>query len=202
MKIIVIGGTGTIGSAVAEALEPDHDVVRVGHTSGDQQVDLADCDALHGLFHAVAPFDAVVCAAGQARFGTLEELDEEDYLHSLHHKLMGQVNVVRQGLPHVRDGGSFTLTSGVLAQEPMEGSSAISIANAGVDAFARAAALEMPRGVRLNVVSPPWVSETLEAMGRDPSEGLPAATVARAYVASVEGDRNGEVLDARDGREG
>jgi NAD(P)-dependent dehydrogenase (short-subunit alcohol dehydrogenase family) len=107
---------------------------------------------------------------------------------------MGQVNLVRIGIDEVTDGGSFTLTSGILAQEPSPGSSAVSLVNAGVEAFARAAALELPRGLRINVVSPPWVSETLRAMGRDPSGGLPAAEVARSYVESVEGTRTGAVI--------
>src|SRR3954470_11900000 len=100
-------------------------------------------------------------------------------------------------MAQIRDGGSFTLTSGVLSQEPMRGSSAISLVNAGLEGFVRAAALEAPRGVRVNVVSPPWVSETLKAMGMDPSGGMPAAEVARAYVEAVTGSRNGEVIDAR-----
>ena len=110
---------------------------------------------------------------------------------------MGQVNVVRLGMKHVSDGGSFTLTSGVLAWEPMPGGAAISPVNAAVEAFARAAALELPRGVRVNVVSPPWVSETLRSMGQNPSDGMPAEQVARAYVQAVEGTQNGATLDAR-----
>jgi NAD(P)-dependent dehydrogenase (short-subunit alcohol dehydrogenase family) len=97
----------------------------------------------------------------------------------------------------INDNGSFTLTSGVLASEPVPGSTAISLVNAGVEGFGRAAALEMPRGVRVNVVSPPWVSETLEAMGSDGSAGMPAAAVAKAYLASVEGHETGKVIDAR-----
>jgi len=108
--------------------------------------------------------------------------------------LMGQVNIVRAGAGVVGDGGSFTLTSGILATRPTPGGAAISMVNAGVDAFARAAALELPRGIRINVVSPPWVSETLVAMGRDPSGGLPAADVARSYVESVEGKQTGGVI--------
>ena len=138
-----------------------------------------------------------MCAAGKAAFAGLEDLTDAGFELSVSNKLMGQVNLVRLGLARVRDGGSFTLTSGVLAAEPTPGSAAISLVNAGVEAFARAAALEMPRGTRINVVSPPWVAETLQAMGRDPSAGLPAAKVASAYVESVEGRRNGEVLDAR-----
>ena len=99
--------------------------------------------------------------------------------------------------PRGRPGGSITLTSGVLSQEPSIGSTAVSLVNAGVEGFARAAALDLPRGIRINVVSPPWVSETLQAMGMDPSGGMPAAHVARAYVDAVRGAHNGQVLDAR-----
>jgi len=197
MRIIVIGATGTIGKAVAEALRGKHDVVQVGHESGDYQVDLADKGSIERLSEAVAPFDAVVSAAGLAKFGALDGLSDADFQFSLSNKLMGQVNLVRVGMAQIRDNGSFTLTSGVLSQEPTRGSSAISLVNGGLEAFARAAALEMPRGVRINVISPPWVSETLEAMGRDGDAGMPAAQVARAYVESVEGSENGEVIDAR-----
>lgn len=198
MRIIVIGATGTIGKAVVEALAGRHEVLRVGHRGGDYQVDMASRESIEQLFQAVGEFDALVSAAGQAKFGALDGLSDGDFQFSLGSKLMGQVNLVRLGLAHVGDGGSFTLTSGVLASEPTPGSSAISLVNGGLEAFAGAAALDLPRGVRVNVVSPPWVSETLEAMGRDGAAGLPAAQVARAYVESVEGSQNGEVLDARE----
>ncbi|HEY0510253.1 MAG TPA: short chain dehydrogenase [Thermoanaerobaculia bacterium] len=197
MRIIVIGATGTIGKAVVKALSGRHEVVQVGHRGGEYQVDMAAKESIERLFQSVEAFDALVSAAGLAKFGALDGLADADFQFSLGSKLMGQVNLVRAGMAVVRDGGSFTLTSGVLASEPMPGSAAISLVNAGVEGFARAAALEMPRGVRINVVSPPWVSETLVAMGRDGDAGMPAAQVARAYVESVEGSENGEVLDAR-----
>lgn len=197
MKIIVVGATGTIGSAVADALEARHEVVRVGNRGGEHTVDIASVDSIDRLLAAVGEFDALVSCAGNAKFGPLAELGDDAFQFSLGNKLMGQVNLVRRGIGRVRDGGSFTLTSGVLSREPMPGSAAISIVNAGVEAFAAAAALELPRGVRVNAVSPPWVAETLTAMGGDPSGGLPAAAVARAYVAAVEGQMNGQTLDAR-----
>jgi len=198
MDILVVGGTGTIGRAVVDALEETHHVIVAGHTTGAVQVDLATPDTIEQLYDEVGPVDAVVSCAGEAAFGALAELEDDDFDKSLSNKLMGQVNLVRKGLDVLRDDGVITLTSGVLSQEPMEGSAAISLVNAGLEGFVRAAALEMPRGLRVNAVSPPWVSETLEAMGEDPSGGLPAAEVATAYVKSVEGAQNGLILDARE----
>ena len=196
MKVVIVGATGLIGQAVAQAVSNCHQIVRVAHSKGDYKVDLASKDSVQRLFEAVAPFDAVVCVGGQAKFAPLATLTDEDFQFSLSNKLMGQVNLVRVGLSHISDNGSFTLTSGVLSHEPVPGSAAISLVNGGVDSFVRAAALEMTRGIRVNVVSPPWISETLEAMGQDASTGMPAVKVAAAYVESVESQRNGEVIDA------
>lgn len=197
MRVIVVGGTGTIGSAVVAALSARHEVVAVGRTRGAVQVDLASPDSIRAMFQEVGRFDAVISAAGQAKFGSLDDLTDADYLFSFSNKLMGQVNLVRIGRQFIADGGSFTLTSGVLSQEPMKGSASISMVNAGLEGFVRAAALELPRGIRVNVVSPPWVTETLVARKMDPSHGMPAASVALAYLASVEGTMTGQTLDPR-----
>lgn len=197
MRVIVVGATGTIGSAVVAALSAQHDVVGVGHTSGAIRVDLTSIESILQLFRTVEAFDALVCAAGRAAFGSLDELKDADFQIGLSNKLMGQVNLVRIGRQYVHDNGSFTLTSGVLSREPMKGSASISMVNAGLEGFARAAALELPRGIRINVVSPPWVTETLIARKMDPSIGLPAATVARAYLAGVEGTATGQTIDPR-----
>ena len=197
MKIVIIGATGTIGRAVVDLLAPYHDIVKVGFKSGDLQVDIASKDSIRKLFQNVGSFDAVVSAAGLATFGSLDELGDEDYMLGFVNKLMGQVNLVREGQKHISDNGSFTLTSGVLSQNPMPGSASISMVNAGIEGFVRAAALEVKRGIRVNVVSPIWVKETMEAMGMDSSEGMSAVQTALAYKESVEGLRSGEVLDVR-----
>ncbi len=197
MKVVVIGATGTIGQAVVRLLSSHHDIVGVSHSRGELRVDLASKDSIRTLFKEVGPFDAVISAAGVARFGPLKELSDEDFRLSLENKLMGQVNLLRVGRDYIRDRGSFTLTSGVLSQEPTPGSAAISLVNAGIEAFVRAAALELPRGIRINAVSPVWVTETLKALGRDTAGGMPADQVALAYRESVERNRNGEILDVR-----
>lgn len=197
MRVIVVGATGTIGSAVVAALSARHDVVKVGNKSGAVRVDLASPDSISEMFRAIGPFDALVSAAGLAKFASFDELKDGDYQFSLFNKLMGQVNLVRIGRQFICDRGSFTLTSGVLSQVPMKGSVAISMVNAGLEGFVRAAAIDLPRGIRVNVVSPPWVTETLIARKMDPSIGTPAATVAQAYVMSVEGNLTGQTIDPR-----
>ncbi len=197
MRVIVVGGTGTIGSAVVAALSARHEVVVSGRKSGVVTVDLASPDSIRAMFQSVGKFDAIVCAAGQAKFGSLDDLTDADYLFSFSNKLMGQANLVRIGRQFIADGGSLTLTTGVLSQEPIKGSASISMVNAGLEGFVRAAALELPRGIRVNVVSPPWVTETLVARKMDPATGMPAVVVAKAYLASVEGTMTGQTIDPR-----
>ena len=195
MRILIVGATGTIGTAVVAALEARHEVVAVSRSTRPIGVDIAEADAIRAMYEAAGPVDAVVSTTGQARFKPLAELSDDDFEFTLRNKLMGQVNLVRYGFGYVRDHGVFVVTSGVLGRAPMTGSGVVSLVNAGLEGFARAAALEAPRGIRVNVVSPPWVTETLVAYGMDTSIGLPAATVAKSYVAAVEGRHNGAVLE-------
>ena len=196
MKVLVIGATGTIGKAIVERLQKHHDVVKVGYRDGDFQVDIASKESIQGLFNKVGNVDAVICTTGLANFGTFNELTDEDYTLALNNKLMGQVNVVRIGQHYVNPEGSITITIGVLAQEPIPGSTVISLANGGLEGFVRAASLEL-QGIRVNAVSPPFVKETMEMLGMDSSAGMPASDVAQTYQAVLEGKFHGEILDAR-----
>src|SRR5437763_10775461 len=194
MRILVIGATGTIGKEVVAALSNGNEIIGVSHKSTPITVDMANIDSIRKMYESVGKVDAIISAAGNAAFKPLLELSDDDFLFSLQNKLMGQVNVVRYGWENVRDRGSFTLTSGVLAQKPTQGSGAVSLVNSALEGFGRAAANEAPRGIRVNVVSPPWVTETLIKYRMDPSIGLPAKAVAQAYVRAVSGNANGEVL--------
>jgi NAD(P)-dependent dehydrogenase (short-subunit alcohol dehydrogenase family) len=199
MKIIVIG-TGVIGGAVARALAADHEVITASR-SGATKVDITDVASLERLFgeaSASAPgggaLDAIVCCAGDATFKPLDALTRDDVAVGIRSKLMGQVDALLIGRRFVRPGGSITLTSGVLARRPMPGSAAVSLVNGALESFVRAAALESGR-VRVNVVSPGWITETMVALGMDPAGGVPADVVARAYVEAVEGTRSGETIE-------
>jgi NAD(P)-dependent dehydrogenase (short-subunit alcohol dehydrogenase family) len=196
MKVIVIGATGTIGKAIVQAIADRHEVITVSRSKTAVTVDLADQSSIVGMYQATGRVDAVICAAGLAAFGPFGTLTDRDYELGIGNKMMGQVNVVRVGLDYLNDNGSFTLTSGILGRKPMVGSAAISLVNSALEGFGRAAALEMPRGIRINIVSPNWVTDTLKAFNMDPSIGTPVEVVARAYVLALEGPMSGEVLDA------
>lgn len=196
MRVLLVGATGTIGREIDEALRHlAHDVVEVTRHTKPLSVDLTEPDSIRALYRAGGRFDAVICAAGEAKAGPLAQLTDADFEFSVRYKLMGQVNLVRLGLDHVTDGGCFTVTSGVLNRVPMPGASAYALVNGGLDGFVKAAALDAPRGIRINVVSPPWVTETLRALGRPTDEGLPAAVVARAYLQSLSGSQTGAVIE-------
>lgn len=196
MKVIVIGATGTIGRAVVKALGNRHEVVPASFSKSMLTVDIADRTSITDMFEKTGRVDAVISAAGLAKFGPLTSLTDADFELGLDNKLMGQVNLVRLGMEYVNDNGSFTLTSGILSRMPMKGSCAISLVNSALEGFGRAAALEMPRGIRINIVSPNWVVDTLRVFNMDPAIGTPVEVVAQVYVRALEGSMNGEVLDA------
>ena len=195
MRILVVGATGTLGRPVVQALSLVHDVVAASR-GGAVRVDIDDPASIRAMYAELGAVDAVVCAAGRAAHGPLAELSDDDLEASLHSKLMGQVDLVRFGLDNVLDDGSFTLTAGTLARYPEPGSTAMSLVNSALEGFVRAAALDAPRGIRINVISPPWATETLEARGADASLGLPASEIATLYVQSVTGQQNGAVIEA------
>lgn len=194
-KILLVGATGTIGTAVTAALANDYEVIGASRTHATQRVDMTAIASIRDLFDRVGQVDGVVCAAGDARFAPMPELGEDDYLFSLRNKLMGQVNLVRVAFERLADRGSVTLTAGILARHPMPGAAAISTVNAALEGFTRAAALEAPRHIRVNVVSPPWVTETLVSLKMDPAPGMPAAEVAQAYLDAIRGGRTGAVIE-------
>ena len=191
----MIGAAGLLGSHVVAALGENR-CIRASRSS-PERVDISDPKSLAALFDRVGTVDGIVCTGGAARFKPWDQSTDEDWAFCLANKLMGQVNVVRLGARSVAAGGAITLTSGVLAQQPMSGGAMITTVNAAVEAFVHAAAVE-PIPVRVNAVSPGWVAETLKAMGRDPTGGIPAAEVAQAFVRQLnEGPSGSVALAAR-----
>ena len=198
MRVILIGASGTIGSAVAEQLGQRHDIVTVGTRSGRYQADIADIAQVRALFAQAGKADAVVVAAGALHVGPFDELTPEHFHVGLNSKLMGQVNVALVARDYLNDGGSITLTSGVDTDHPIRGAVAASTANAAVMGFVRGAAIELPRGLRINAVSPTVLQESMPVFGPlfigfEPIAGRRAVL---AYARSVDGAQTGQVYRA------
>jgi NAD(P)-dependent dehydrogenase (short-subunit alcohol dehydrogenase family) len=196
MKILVVGASGTIGSAVVAELEQRHSVVSAGRTSGAVRMDITDSESIRSAFENFGAVDAVVSAAGAVKFAPFVEMQSADYQIGLQSKLMGQINLVLIGREFVSDGASFTLTSGVLDSDPIVMGSSASMVNGAINSFVRAAAIEMPRGQRINAVCPGVIEEAMAAYapffrGHEP---VAAARVALAYAKSVEGAQTGQVF--------
>lgn len=189
MRILLIGASGTVGQAVAGVLAPHHELIRAGRQSGDVRVDLTDMASIERMYREVGELDAVVTTAGHVHFGDLVSTTPAQFLSGLQDKLMGQVNAVIAGIPHLRDGGSFTLTSGITAMEPIRQGTNATTVNAAIEGFVRSAATELPRGLRINAVSATVLTEALDAYGPyfPGFEAVPGERVGQVYQRSVEG---------------
>ncbi len=196
MKIILIGASGTIGKRIHDRFAKKHEVVTASRSGGDVLVDITDAGSIQKMYEAVKDIDAVICAAGPAKFGAFSELTEEDFYVGIRGKMMGQVNLVRIGQKYLNDGGSITLTTGILADEPVFGSVSLALVNGGVNSFVKAAAQELPRGQRINVVSPTVVEDSADNYEDFFPGYVPVSMdrVVSGYVRSVEGRITGEII--------
>ena len=195
MRILIIGASGIIGRAVVHELGGRHELVTAGRSSGDLRLDITDRHSITSMFERAGALDAVVSAAGKVKFAPLDAMTAADYEFGLKDKLMGQVNLVLIGQSFLNDGGSFTLTTGLLDHDPIRQGSSASMVNGAVNAFVPAAAIELQRGQRINAVSPGVILEALPSYAPffRGFEAVPVARAARAYAKSVEGAQTGQV---------
>ncbi len=196
MKIIVIGAHGDIGRAACAELADRHEVIKAGRNSGDIRVDITERASIDEMYRKTGNVDAVVSAVGDVHFGPLSDFTEDQFMLGLTHKVMGQVNVVLAGLEMLNEGGAFTLTSGVLDRDPVRQGTGGATANGALAGFVKSAAIELPRGLRINVVSPGLLAVSASRYGSlfPGHEPMSSHRVGLAYAKSVEGARTGEVF--------
>ena len=193
MKIIIVGASGRIGREVDKALSGSHDIVRVGARSGDVQCDYTSPDSVRKMFKEIGEFDSLISViGGDSVFKAFAELDDEDYRYGFERKFLGQIRFLKLGENFVRDNGSFIFTSGFLSQYPNPFSIATGPLNAAIDTYVTNAASLLPRGIRINVVSPAPIVEP----GQEGRGLVTAAETAKLYVEAVEGAITGKVLRA------
>ena len=185
-----------MGKKVNAHLSIKHETITVGRNQGDLNADIADPGSLQKLFETTGKVDAIVCIAGEAKWAMFNELSEEDYYIGIKSKLMGQVNLVRIGQPYLNPQGSITLTTGILADDPVPMTASAAMVNGGIHSFVQAVALETADRFRINVVSCGLVEDAVDRYqdyfpGHNP---IPMDKVVSGYVRSVEGNRTGEVI--------
>ena len=200
MKILIVGGKGTIGKKVSKHFAKKHDVIIGGRESGDVVVDIADSNTIEKMFAEIGNVDAIVCIAGDSKWDYFEALSEDDFYIGLRSKLMGQVNLVRIGQNYLNKGGSFTLTTGILADHPVVMTTSAAMVNGGIHSFVKAVSLELENEQRINVVSPGLVEDAVEIYesyfpGHNP---IPMWKVVNGYVKSVEGKETGKTIKIYD----
>ena len=196
MRILIIGGNGTIGKRVSNHFSENHDVIIGGRTSGDVKIDIKDSNSIKTTLEGIGKLDAIVCIAGEAKWATFDDLSEEDYYIGLRSKLMGQVNLVRIGRKYLNPKGSITLSTGILADDPVVQTASAAMVNGGIHSFVQAVNLEIDNEVRVNVVSLGMVEDAYEKYknyfpGHNP---VPMTKAVNAYVRSVEGKGRGEII--------
>lgn len=196
MRIILVGASGDIGRIARDELGQRHEIITAGRSRGDVRLDMSDHAAVRAMYLRVGRFDAVVSCGGDVTFARLGEFTADTFMLGLRQKVMGQVNLVLAGLDHIADGGSFTLTSGVLDRDPVPMGANAATANGALAGFVAGAAVEMPRGIRVNVVSPGLLAVSAPRYGAwfPGHRPVPSEDVARAYVKSVEGALSGQVI--------
>ena len=196
MKILIIGGNGTIGNKVTSCFAENNEILIADRKSSAIKVDIADSNAIKLMFKKIGKVDAIICIAGEAKWDDFNKLSEEDYYIGLRSKLMGQVNLVRIGRKFLNPNGSITLSTGILADDPVVKTTSAAMVNGGIHSFVKAVALEIENGIRVNVVSLGMVEDAYDKYknffpGHNP---IPMKKVVNAYVRSVLGKNNGEII--------
>ena len=199
LRVLVVGASGVLGRAVVAELSPRCDIVSAGSKTGEIRIDITDPASIEAGFKATGPLDAVACAAGAVNWHPLSAikpapLEKSSYGLGLTSKLMGQVNLALAARDHLNDMGSITLITGILSDAPIATGTSASMVNRAVEGFVMAAAIEMPRGIRINVVSPSVFEESMKEYGPffRGFEPVTVARAARAFSRSIEGLETGQ----------
>ena len=196
MKILVIGGEGTIGKKVVSFLSKNHSIITAGRKNGEIYLDLSNKDSIKQLFENNIKFDAVISIAGQVIWAPFNDISQDDFYIGIKNKMMGQVNLVQIGQNYITPGGSFTLTTGILADEPVKMTTGAALVNGAIHSFVKAVILEIKNNIRVNVISPGLVKDSEEKYGHlFPGYNIiPMEKLAETYSEIVEGDQNGQVI--------
>jgi len=195
MKIIVVGASGTMGSYLSNVFEKDHEVIRTDRSNADFPLDITSTESIEKMYRKVGAFDALISTAGPTYVGPWKNLNDAAFRKGVEGKMMGQINLVLIGQHYINAGGSFTLITGALTHEPQKNFANASAANAAVEGFVRAAAIELEKGIRINAVSPTVIENSPQYFPFFPGE-IPVTMKQLEYGfrKSVFGAHTGQII--------
>jgi NAD(P)-dependent dehydrogenase (short-subunit alcohol dehydrogenase family) len=196
MRAVVVGGEGTIGRRLVPALRANgHEVVTAGRSTGDVRVDLTTHESIEAMYRQVGAVDAVVCVAAHGALDEFRTLTADGLHENMRAKFYGQADLVLTGQHHCADGASFTLTSGIFADQPWPGVTGGGVISGALHSFVLSAALELPRAMRVNVVSPALVSDSEDSFSAlfPGMRAVPMDELVAHYLTCVEGNGTGQI---------
>ncbi|WP_159468341.1 short chain dehydrogenase [Dyadobacter sp. 3J3] len=195
MKIIIVGATGTMGRHLVTAFEKEHEIVRVAASGGDIRTDITSLESIENLFEQTGFFDALISTAGPSYVGPWKKMADREFRKGIEGKLMGQVNLVLVGQHYIKPKGSFTLIAGALTNDPQLNFANASAANGAIEAFVRAAAIELENGIRINAVSPSVIEDSPQYFPYFPGEvPVTMKQLEYAFRKSIFGANTGQVI--------
>lgn len=198
MKILVIGGPGIVGSGIVNLLKQEHEVISIGRTRGDDQVDLENRDSVVQLFKKHKNIDGVISTTGDGKITPFTQLSETDINLAINSKLKANINLLQEGIKQINKNGFIIVTSGIASKFPIAGGSSLSMACAGIEGLVRAVAVEPTNGIRINAVSPSFVKETMELFGMDSTSGISSTHTAKVFKQVIDSDQHGQIINVSD----
>ncbi|GLK99267.1 short chain dehydrogenase [Dactylosporangium matsuzakiense] len=199
MRIIVVGGAGTIGQRLVPILRSrGHDVVVAGRTSGDVHVDLTVHTTIEAMYRNAGTVDCVVSIAAHGALDEFTALTSDALLANMRAKFFGQVDLVLTGQHFCADRAGFVLTSGIFADQAWPRVTGGGVISGALHSFVLSAAIELPREMRINVVSPTMVGDSVDAFA-DQFPGMrqvPMDELVGHYLRCVEGNDTGRIIRA------
>jgi NAD(P)-dependent dehydrogenase (short-subunit alcohol dehydrogenase family) len=193
---VILGGTSGTGLATAKIAQREGAAIAVASSRRERVeralaslesgaeghvVDLSDETQVRKLFAHIGAFDHLVYTAGESlRLETLDAVQLDDARSFLNIRFWGAFMAVKYGSPHIRAGGSITLTSGAAGLRPRKGWTVVASICGAMESLTRALAVELAP-IRVNAVCPGVVRTELwrdmtksdrEALYRDVAQSL------------------------------